>query len=213
MTPVAPAGFLRLRRQRLTLVGPDGHVSEPFLFDRVEREALDAVVVVPHYRDESGAPWVYLRSSVRPALALRGLDQRPLPEKDTLGSLWELPAGLVEPPECHAEGLRTCARRELMEEIGFDVPEAGIEPLGPASFPAAGVIGERHHFFRVEVRPATRMPPSEDGSVLEQGALVVAVRLADALATLGTGQIEDAKSEIGLRRFADWVVASQGDFR
>jgi len=203
LSPDDDGGFLRLRRRRLTLERADGRESRPFLYDSVDRQALDAVVVAAHYRDEDGARWVYLRSALRPPVALRPMDSRPLPEKETLGSLWELPAGLVEQSECHPEGLARCAARELEEELGFDLAPPKFAGLGPATFPSGGVIGERHHFFHVEVAPPERRQPSEDGSPLEADALVVAVTLAEALDLVRRGEIEDGKTEIGLRRLAE----------
>jgi ADP-ribose pyrophosphatase len=204
-SPSGQSGFLRLRRQALVLRYPDGRESEPFVYDRVEREALDAVTVAAHYRDEAGRRWVFLRSAVRPPVQLRPVAARPLPEKDTLGVLWELPAGLVEPEECRAGelGLRRCAARELGEELGFAVADAALAPLGPPTFPAAGVIGERHHYYQVEVVPAERRRPAEDGSALERDAVVAAVLLTEALALVRRGIIEDSKTEIALRRLAE----------
>lgn len=203
LTPDDGDGFLRLRRRRLKVRRADGSESAPFVYDSVDRRALDAVVVAAHYRDDDGTRWVYLRSALRPPAALRPPECRPLPEKDTLGSLWELPAGLVELDECSSEGLVRCAARELEEELGFDVEPRHFAGLGPATFPSAGVVGERHHFFHVEVAPGTRGKPSEDGSALEAEALVVAVPVAEALDLVRGGAIEDGKTELGLRRLAE----------
>lgn len=203
LSPASDAGFLRLHRHRLRLRYPDGSDSAAFVYDTVGREALDAVVVAPHFVDASGARCVYLRSAVRPPVRLRPASSRPLPEKPTLGVLWELVAGLVEPDECSPEGLRRCAARELAEELGFDLPPAAFAPLGAATFPLPGVIGERHHFFHVEVAPATRSTPSEDGSVLESRAAIASIRLAEALQLAAAGEIEDAKTELALRRLAE----------
>lgn len=201
LSPPDPTGFLKLRRRMLE-VSYEGARSEPFLYDNVDRKALDAVVVAAHFQKDA-ATWVYLRTAVRPALKLRPMDQRPLPEADTLGSLWELPAGLVEPNECSEVGLKRSAARELAEELGFVIAPEQFVALGPATFPSCGVIAERHHFFHVAVVPDERGAPSEDGSVLERGALIVSVTLADALALARQGEIEDAKTELGLRRLAE----------
>jgi ADP-ribose pyrophosphatase len=200
----APAsGFLQLRRLRLRIRYADGRVSDPFVYDTVHREALDAVVVAAHFVDDAATRCVYLRTAVRPPVALRPLASRPLPEKPTLGVLWELPAGLVEPDECSPEGLRRCAARELDEELGFALPADRFVPLGPSTFPLPGAIGERQHFFHVEVDPAERRTPGEDGSVLERRATVAAVPLREALALAGAGAIEDSKTELLLRRLAE----------
>jgi ADP-ribose pyrophosphatase len=202
-SPDPTRGFLRLRRQVLVARYPDGAESEPFTYDAVDRAALDAVIIAAHYRDAAGTKHVFLRSAVRPPLLLRAPEVRPIPEKDTLGALWELPAGLVEPSERSVDGLRRCAARELREEIGFEVDAARVAPLGPSTFPAPGMVGERQFFFHVEVDPATRGAPTEDGSALERGGVVVAVPLDEALSLVRSGAIEDAKSEIALRRLAE----------
>jgi ADP-ribose pyrophosphatase len=196
-------GFLTLKRQQLSVCRPGEPPSEPFAYDSVHRKALDAVVVAAHYRNAEGRRHVYLRTAIRPPVHLRPVDQRPLPEKDTLGVLWELVAGLVEPEECNAEGLLLCAARELKEELGFAVSPTRIQDLGPATFPSGGVIGERHHFFHVEVDPSTRAEPGEDGSVLERAALIAAVALDEALDLCRQGVIEDGKTELGLRRLME----------
>jgi ADP-ribose pyrophosphatase len=66
-----------------------------------------------------------------------------------------------------------------------------------------GAIGERHHFFRVEVSPREQRTPSEDGSVLERRAAIAAVPLPEALQLASEGALEDSKTELGLRRLAD----------
>ena len=45
LSPETGTGFLRLSRRRLVARYPDGTVSEPFLYDTAERQALDAVVI------------------------------------------------------------------------------------------------------------------------------------------------------------------------
>jgi ADP-ribose pyrophosphatase len=200
----APArAYLTVRRLELRAQFPDGSVSEPFFYDLVERKALDAVVVAPHFRDESGARKVLLRSALRPPVVFRPRSAWPIPERETLGGLWEFPAGLVEPDERSEEGLRRCAARELYEETGAEVAAAAMLPLGPSVFPCPGVIGERHFFFHAEIDPTALVPPVEDGSALERQATLVTVTLQDALALVRAGEIEDAKTEIALRRLAE----------
>jgi len=199
----APDGFLRLRRQRVVVRFPDGTTSEPFIYDSIDRPKLDAVVIAAHFRDVSGECQVFLRSSLRPPLVTRPLDARPFPEKDTLGGLWELPAGLVEEDERSPEGLRRCAARELFEECGIEVDPRVMRPLGPSSFPAPGIIGERHFFFHVELAGPQRITPPEDGSALERHALVVPIALREAIALARSGEIEDEKTELALRRLVE----------
>lgn len=184
--------YLRLRHADLALRYPSGAESEPFIYDMIVRDALDAVVVVAHFGTAAGR-MIYLRSAVRPPVALRNVP----PAYD--GGMWELVAGLIEPGEDEA----VAAARELDEELGAKVDAQSMKPLGGATFPAPGVLGERHVYFSVEVDPTKLTTPSEDGSALEKEARIVAVRLSDALDWIRAGKIVDAKTEIALRRFAE----------
>ena len=198
-----PPGFLSLRRRLIKIRFEDGRESRTFEYDAVDRPRLDAVVMAAHYRDASGARWVYLRSSLRPPAALRSRDESPMEELATLGAFWELPAGLVEADERSPEGLRNAAARELLEEVGVEVEASALKPLGPSTFPSPAVIGERHFFFHVEIDPRAVGQPTEDGSPLEEGAIVLAVPLDAALDLCRRGGIEDAKTELALRRLAE----------
>ena len=199
ISPQDSNGFLRLVRRRYVAHYPDGSRSEPFVYDEVTRKSLDAVVIAAHYA-EGGERFVYLRSCVRPPVAMR--DRVPLREADRGGSLWELPAGLVEADEWSPEGVIRCAQRELHEEVGLDVPLDTLRKLGPNTYPTPGMISERHIFFEVEVDPARRGEPQLDGSALEHFGAVVAVTLTRALAMCNSGEIEDNKTELALRRLA-----------
>ena len=206
ITPPAPPGFLELRRRRLVARYPDGSVSSEFTYDEVGRRAIDAVVIVAHFERE-GRPWVYLRSAVRPPLFFRDPSQSPVPETGS-GVLWELPAGLIEPGEQSASGVFEAARRELQEELGFARNSADFRALGPSTRPAAGFIGERLFFVSIAVDPGERGEPSLDGSALERFGRVIALPLGQALELCTSGRIEDAKTELGLRRFADLSARS-----
>ena len=184
--------YLRLRHPEVALDYPSGARSEAFVYDMIVRDALDAVVVVAHFGSEDGT-MVYLRSAVRPPVRLRNVP----PAYD--GSMWEVVAGLIEPGEDAA----VAAARELEEELGAAVEASAMIPLGGATFPAPGVIGERHVYFHVEVDPTKLQKPAEDGSALEREARIVSVLLDDALAWIRDGQIFDAKTEIALRRLKE----------
>jgi ADP-ribose pyrophosphatase len=206
VSPPGPPGFLRLLRRRLVAHYPDGCISQPFLYDEVDRRAIDAVIIAAHFR-KGGEPWVYLRSAVRPPLQFRDPSRSPVPEARN-AALWELPAGLIEPGEQTPRGVFEAGRRELAEELGFDVPVSAFAALGPSTFPAAGFIAERHFFVSVEVQPEARSEPSLDGSALERFGQVLALPLARALGLCRSGRIEDAKTELGLRRLAEAVITA-----
>jgi ADP-ribose pyrophosphatase len=202
LSPHAGDGFLRLVRRRLRAVYPDGTASAPFVYDEVDRRALDATVLVAHFVGQAGRR-VFLRSSVRPPAVFRGSGRLGGPTEGGHLGMWELPAGLIEPHEETPEGLVRSAARELLEETGFDVAPERFSALGPSSFPSPGVIGERHFFFEVEVTPEERRAPTLDGSALEHFGQVVDIALSDAIALCRTGAIEDTKTEVGLRRLAE----------
>lgn len=189
---LATGGFFDVRRLDLVARYPDGTESATFPYDVGSRAAIDAVVMAAHYV-ENGIRHVYLRSSIRPPCALRPV----APAHD--GALWELPAGLIEPGEEPA----ACAARELAEELGFVVPASAMQPLGPWTFPAPGIIGERHVYFHVSVEPRSRTTPTEDGSALERAAAIFALPLSEAIEHCRRGAIPDAKTELALRRLAE----------
>lgn len=189
-------------RRRYRARYPDGSLSEPFVYDQVDRDALDAVVICAHCL-EGETRWVYLRSALRPPLANRGEGRGPYSARPPLGGLWELPAGLVEARDQTPDGPRMTARRELYEELGFDAPLERFSPLGTVTFPAPGFVAEQHFYFEVEVDPAARARPALDGSPLEHGGVVIRVALEQALAMCRAGDIQDAKTELGLRRLAE----------
>ena len=101
-------------------------------------------------------------------------------------TLIELPAGTLEPPETPEQ----TARRELIEETGF---RAGrLEPLH-SFFMSPGILDERMHVF-----VASEL--QEVGAAREAGEEIenLIVRWDEALRLVHSGQIEDAKTLVGL---------------
>ncbi len=197
--PRPPGGraFLGLARVTARCDYPDGTRSEPFLYDVVTRDAIDAVVVLPTFR-EDGKTFVILRSAIRVPMSLR---------EATLGNLWELPAGLVEEGETPEEA----GARELAEEVGAHVLARDLVRLGASVTPAPGAIAEVQHFVVAEIDPATLGVPTEDGSPLERNAALAAVPLDVALLGLATHGIVDAKTELGLLRLRDHLRSKAAD--
>ena len=183
--------FLALDRVDLVATYADGTTSEPFAYDAVVRKSMDAAVILA-YRIEDGVRRVFVRSALRPPVTLRfGEDH---------GGFWELPAGLID----EGEWPREAAARELEEEVGFRVEPSRFAELGPHAYPAPALIAERHYFFAVDVTNETARTPSEDGSPLERGASIVHRAIDDLLAACRAGAVPDSKTELALRRFAEW---------
>ena len=197
--------FLRLERLRLVLGGDVR--SDPFEYDIVTRQALDSVVMVPHF-ENAGATHVILVTALRPALYVRGASSlREVPLGPPAGLpeyvLWELPAGLVEP----GETARAAAARELFEEVGARVEESALEALGPSMLPAPGMVAEVQSFFHVRVDPKALAAPPGDSSALERASIRGSLPLGEALALCSSGVIRDGKTELGLRRLREVLGA------
>lgn len=191
-------GFLLRVSRRLRLLGLDANTPSEFTYDEVDRVALDAVVVVPHFV-EDGVRYVILRSAVRPPVVLRQNARSAFAEPENR-ALWEVPAGLIEPFEISPDGVRRAALREMFEEVGFRAKDEDLFRLGPETFPCPGMVAERQYYFHVVVQRHEQVTPSLDGSPLEEAGEVIAVPLAEALNQARLGQLQDAKTELALRR-------------
>jgi ADP-ribose pyrophosphatase len=101
-------------------------------------------------------------------------------------TLWEVPAGTVEP----GEPLQTCAERELTEETGYAA--ARWRSLGYL-YASPGVLDEKLHLFVAEeLTPGPPRPePDED-------LHPVVVRFDEAICMCLTGEIKDAKTVTSL---------------
>lgn len=198
----ADQGFIRVRRLILRNVYEDGTQSRDYVYDCAERDAMDAVGIMLYTR-QSGETLVCLRSSIRPPLALRPGYALPIQSGSADPTLFEIPAGLVEKDEHGVEGLKGCAARETMEEVGLPVDASAFELLGPATCLTPGLIAEKLHYLTAEVDPSKTEAPTMDGSPVEERARVVWVTLEAALDACRDGRIEDVKTEIALRRLAE----------
>ena len=105
-------------------------------------------------------------------------------------TLWELPAGSVDP----AENAEAGATRECEEEIGL-VPRT-IERLG-SFYPTPGFCDEELIFFKVSQLepppPDSTRRPDEDEDIKPH-----AFTLAEAKALVARGEIVDLKTAYGL---------------
>jgi ADP-ribose pyrophosphatase len=198
-------GFLRVRRYRARNRREDGSASREYPIDVIERPNLDAVAVVLWARGPAG-PEVLLRRGLRPAAYFRK-DQRPaLPEPVYL-LFEELVAGVLEPGERGMADFQKRAAAEVEEEAGLRVPPERFQSLGGGFFMLPGTASEKIHLLAAEIprgdAPALHPAPAHgDGSPLEEGAELRWRPLAEAIAACERGELEDAKTELGLRRLA-----------
>jgi ADP-ribose pyrophosphatase len=97
-------------------------------------------------------------------------------------TLWELPAGTLEPPE----PLEAAARRELLEETGY---AAGDWRYLGYLYASPGVLDEKLHLFVAQqLTPGTARPEADEQ--LEPKT----IRFDEALRMCLAGEIKDAKT-------------------
>ena len=203
---VGDGGFLAIRRLHLRNVHADGSVSAQYICDAVVRPfGQDAVVVVVYAKTERGIE-VLVRHGLRPVLVMgRDPARAPLPEQKPALFLTELVAGIIEEGDQGEVGLKARAAYEVHEEAGFLVEQDSVVLLGAGMFPSPGCLVEKFYFAAVEVVPATQEPLAGDGSPMEEGARTTWLILDDAIGACRAGQLTDLKTELGLRRFKDYL--------
>ncbi len=203
-------GFIKVRRLRVRTRAEDGAVSAPFPYDVADRAALDAVVVLMHADDPDAPhdPMVCVRAQLRPPLLLRRGRALAVPDPSASLSLWELPAGLIEVHERGEEGVVACAARETEEETGFALPHGAFSRLGAPVFLSPGLMAEKIHAFSVRVPDHRAEVVALGDGALEHGAAVRWLPLSECLRLCAAGDIEDAKTELVLRRFRDALAPS-----
>ncbi len=202
-------GFLTVSRRRVRGRFQDGAATAWYEVETVSPPFLDAVVLLLYARQAGRPDRVVLRRAARPAVALRsqhplllGLDGGPCS-----GLIWELPAGGVEPSDLAPGGMGVLGRasREALEEAGFALAAADFHPLGPPPLSAPAFCPERLHYLAAAVDPAQAQTARGDGHPMEEGAQLCLLELDQALAWCASGRIVDGKTELGLRRLADWL--------
>ncbi len=203
-------GFLKIRRMRLRNVRQDGSLSAIFLCDFIDRpKGIDAVVLGLYYKDQAGGLKVLLRQGLRPALHYgRRPELLPIPDRRAYLFFTEVVAGIVESEDQGEAGIRHRAAEEAWEESGFRVDPAQVELLGAPVFPSPGMTPECFHLTCAEVNPRDchPQPPVGDGSPMEEGSSQRWVALDEAIAMCEGGDIQDAKTELLLRRL--WAKKS-----
>src|SRR5262249_52373328 len=117
------------------------------------------------------------------------------------GWLLEIPAGTIEDGE--TDDPRVTLRRELMEEIGYEV----MQFRKIASFYVSpGATSERIHLYYAAASPTDQK--GKGGGLAAEGEDIrtVVMSVADALKKIESGEIVDAKTIIGLQ----WLQSQRG---
>ncbi len=131
-----------------------------------------ASAIVPFLSDPAGAdPQVLLLKQYRYAAS---------------GTLYEIPAGRLEPGELP----EACARRELLEETGCTA--TSMTPL-TSMFTTPGFTDERIHLFL-----ATGITRGEARPEADEFMELESIPLSKALQMIERGEIQDAKTALGL---------------
>ena len=198
--------FVRVRRLRLRHRYADGQYSAAYLFDLIEGPFADAVAVVLYHIDSEAKVWVGLRRGLRPSIYLRKNN----PAKASLDNLSrltyrELVAGGVEYGDLENIGIDGRAALEVKEEAGFEVQVEDMINLGEGTFSAPGFGMEKLHYRAVRVNPDEASEPEGDGHPLEEVGDFQFHELSEAISWCRRGEIEDAKTEIGLCRLAHYL--------
>jgi len=198
--------FVRLRRLQLRHRYNDDLYSQPYTFDVIEGPFADAVAIVLYHIDKEGEVWVGLRRGVRPSIYLR----KDNPAKAFLDALprltyLELVAGGIEYEDLDSIGINGRAALEVREEAGYEVKAEELVSLGGGTFSSPGFGMEKIHYRAVKVDPRKGVEPQGDGHPLEEVGDFQFHELSQAISWCRSGNIEDAKTEIGLYRLAKYL--------
>lgn len=154
----------------LTLPGRGGGTREMAV---VRHPGACAILPILHEPTEQECATLVMIRNQRPAVG---------------GTLWEIPAGTIDP----GEEPQPCAKRELIEETGYEA--ATLEPFG-RFYTTPGMTDEVMHVF--VARGLTHVGQDlDDGEHIE----VHEVRADEALAMIDGGRLQDAKSVIPILR-------------
>jgi ADP-ribose pyrophosphatase len=206
----SPSGFLRLRRVHLRNIRANGSRSDPYVCDFVVRpKGPDAVVVALWHRLADGEVEVLLRRGLRPPLRLgRPAQEVPIPDEGDYPYLLETVAGIIEREDVGRAGVLRRAAIEVAEESGYRVEPGEVDFLGAGVFPSPGSMPEKFWLTVAEIPDRDDATvPEGDGSPMEEGATTTWMPLAEAIEACVDGRIEDAKTELCLRRLRDRLDA------
>lgn len=147
---------------------------------RMEAELPNGQTIEKHYVDQPGAVVIFPMLDDDTLIMLR---QYRYSLEETI---WEVPAGTLEPDELPEEAVH----RELQEEAGYDAAKIQLLQI---TYPSPGVSNEIEYLYL-----ATGLTPSalekDDDELIE----VIPMPLSEALEKIKSGEIRDAKTIIGL---------------
>jgi len=111
--------------------------------------------------------------------------------------IWEIPAGTMDP----GEEVIGCAKRELIEETGYSGGKWHL--LGEIT-PVPGYSNERIYIFlAAQLQPAGQHLDADELLHVEE------VEFSEALDMIGAGEIQDAKSIVGLCLASSWLKSKK----
>lgn len=200
-------GFLHVRRLRCRNRRTDGSVSNIYRVDVVDRPRLDAVAVVVYRRGERGVE-LLTRMNLRPAAYFRKDKETAVADGRSHLLTEEIVAGLLELTDKGEAGLRHRAAEEVKEEGGIEVSPGEVSILGGPFFVAPGIISEKIFLTAVDVTGKAQHTPEGDGSPLEEGGTLKWRPLGEVIAACQSGELQDAKTELGAYRLAARLGAS-----
>ena len=198
--------FVRVRRLRLRHRYTGDQYSASYSFDMIEGYFADAVAIVLYHIDDERKVWVGLRHGVRPSIYFR--KDNPVKAKlDSQSRLTylELVAGGIEYGDLGTIGIDGRAALEVREEAGFEVEAEDMVSLGMPTFSSPGSGMEKLHYRAVQVDPDKGVEPKGDGHPLEEVSDFQFHELSEAISWCRQGVIEDAKTEIGFCRLANYL--------
>jgi 8-oxo-dGTP pyrophosphatase MutT (NUDIX family) len=201
--------YFKLSRRKIRNLYSDDTKSDWYWVEAAHSPFYDAVVLLLYVESPGEPVALYLRRSLRPAVAFRRFSPLHLQSDngEHLAEIWELPAGGIEKVDLEpgGGGPRARAVAEAWEEAGFKVQEEDLIPLGKAPYSAPALAGERLNYYICKVNPEDAQPPQGDGHPMETGSELVLLPLPEALQWIDQGKVSDLKTEVGIRRFAAWL--------
>jgi hypothetical protein len=192
--------FLGLGTAQVENCYQNGRKSKPYPVEFVVKKVgCDSVAILLFFID-GGKIYVGLIETVKPVLYMRS--RLPLPKNDMKRyvSFTGIIAGGLE--NLDGEGNSAINRRaaeEVMQEGGFSIRAEDLIDLGHY-FTSPGYAVEKMYVRAYELKEFTHEQIKGDGTSFEEGMQIKFKSIHEVMRMLDDGLIEDAKTEIALRR-------------